>query len=86
MTRRDGVALDVQPEDARGRCLGLVRVVRDLDAAGLAATADLDLRLDDDGAAELLGCRSYFFWGVGDDAGKYRHRIGLKKVPGLVLE
>ena len=80
------VALDVQPENAAGQFLGLRRVVRDLDAAGLAATARLDLRLDDDRAAELLGCRSYFFWGVGDDAGQYRHRIGLKKVPGLILE
>ena len=36
-----------------GRCLGLVRVGRELDAAALAAAAGVDLRLDDDGHAEL---------------------------------
>ena len=32
------------------------RVLGDLDAAGLAAAADLHLRLDDAGVADLVGC------------------------------
>ena len=43
------------PRIAFGVGLGLVGVVRELDAAGLAAAADLDLGLDHDGEAELLG-------------------------------
>jgi hypothetical protein len=42
-----GVAADVHAEDRRGVLLRLVAIVRQLDAAGLAAAADLDLRLDD---------------------------------------
>ena len=49
------VAGDVEPEDVTGELLRLVRVLRELDAAGLAAPAGQHLRLDDDGASELLG-------------------------------
>src|SRR5690606_4640722 len=42
-----GVALDVHPEDVRGVGADLVGVAGELDAAGLAAPAHLDLRLDD---------------------------------------
>ena len=38
--------------------LGVVRVVGELDPARLAAAAGQHLRLDDDGAAELLGGRA----------------------------
>ena len=48
-------AADVHAEDRLGVRLGLVGVLGDLDPAGLAAAADLDLGLDDDGEAELLG-------------------------------
>ena len=43
------------PRMALGVRLRLVGVLGDLDAAGLAAAADLDLGLDDDREAELLG-------------------------------
>ena len=44
----DGVALDVHAEDLLGGLGGLVRGVRELHAARLAAATRLDLRLDDD--------------------------------------
>ena len=51
---RDDVALDVEAEDRLGTPrMASSGVVRELDSAGLAATADLDLRFDDDDAADL---------------------------------
>ncbi len=50
------VPADVEAEDVAREALGLVGAGRELDAAGLAATAGEHLRLDDDRAAELL-CR-----------------------------
>ena len=51
----DDVAVDVEPEDVACLRLGVGGIVGELDAAGLAAAAGEHLRLDDDGAAELLG-------------------------------
>src|SRR5215204_635591 len=47
------VPLDVQPEDVLGARLGVLGVVGELHAAGLAAATGLHLRLDDDGLADL---------------------------------
>jgi hypothetical protein len=58
----------------------------DLDAAGLAASAGLDLRLDDHGSAEFRGCRLCLFGRIRDDARKYRHSVLFEKVTGLVLK
>jgi hypothetical protein len=52
----DDVAADVEAENVAGTRLGLLGRVSQLDAAGLAAAAGEHLRLDDHGAAELLGC------------------------------
>ena len=49
----DGVALDVHAEDLAGLGDRVLRVLGQLDAAGLAAAADLDLRLDDHPASPL---------------------------------
>ena len=49
------VALDVEAEDRLGLLARLVGGLGQLHAAGLAAAAGLDLRLDDDGGAELGG-------------------------------
>ena len=49
------VALDVQAEDVPGVGAHLVGVLGELDAAGLAAPADLHLRLDDDGIPDAVG-------------------------------
>ena len=49
------MAVDVEAEDVARLRLGVGRIVGELDAAGLAAPAGQHLRLDDDGAAELLG-------------------------------
>jgi hypothetical protein len=59
------------PRIAVGVLLGLVGGLRELDAAGLAAAARLDLRLDDDDA-ELLGGRTGLFRRGRDDARRDR--------------
>ena len=49
------MALDVHPEDGLGVAPDLGGVARQLDAAGLASTAHLDLRLHHDGVAGPVG-------------------------------
>src|SRR4051794_34373889 len=51
----DRQAADVHPEDVARVLAGLVLVLRDLDAAELAAPADLHLRLDDARVADRVG-------------------------------
>src|SRR5207248_6460787 len=46
----DGVALDRHPQDLAGDALGIGRGFGELDASGLAASPDRDLRLDGDRA------------------------------------
>ncbi len=82
----DDVTLDVEAEDRLRGFVRLVGVLGDLDAAGLAAAAGLDLRLDDDDAAELLGRRPHLLRRVRDDAGEHRHLVLLEEVTCLVLE
>ena len=66
------------PRIARGVLLRLVGGLRDLDAAGLAAAAGLDLRLDDGHAAargaDPLGGRTGLLGGRGDGARRARAR------------
>ncbi len=80
-----GVALDVHAEDGVGVRLGLVGGVRQLDPAGLAAAADLDLGLDDDGAADPLRGGSGFGRGGGHRAGEDGYAVCLEHVSCLVL-
>ena len=87
-----GVALDVHAEDRGGLGLRVVRPVGDLDAAGLAAAAGLDLGLDDDprrpGGGELLRDGAGFRRCLGDLAcgdgnpvlGEELFRLMLKQV------
>ena len=51
----DDVALDVEAEDVAGVLSHLIGVVGELDAAGLAATADVHLGLDDHRIADGVG-------------------------------
>ena len=51
----DRVTLDVHAENGLGLGLGVVGRVGELDAAGLATSANLDLRLDDNGRTDLAG-------------------------------
>ena len=78
------------PRICLGVLLGLVGGLGDLDAAGLAAAADLDLGLDDGHAAalgaDLLGGRAGLLRGGGDGAGEHRHAVLLEHVSGLVFE
>src|SRR4029079_17671239 len=52
------VAVDVEAEDVARLLLGVVRVLGQLHAAGLSASAGQHLRLDDDLASDLLGNRA----------------------------
>ena len=61
-------AADVHAEDRVGVLGRLFAVLRDLDAAGLAAAADLDLSLDDARVADLLGRLHGGLDGVGDSS------------------
>ena len=82
----DDVPLDVQPEDVLGARLGVVGVVGELDAAGLAAAADLDLRLDDDGRGDLARDRLRLLGRLGDATGEHGHAVRGEQVTRLVLE
>jgi hypothetical protein len=80
------VALDVQAEDVLGTRPGVLGVVGELDAAGLAAATGLHLRLDDDGGADLAGDRLRLLGGLGDAAGEHGDTVRGQQVTGLVLE
>ena len=74
----DLVLVDGHRQDVFGVEDGLVARLGELDAAGLAAMADFDLRLDDAGVAELFG-------GFGDFMGVLRVD-GLRGGDTLLLE
>ena len=81
----DGEALDVHAEDLARLGDGVLGVLRQLHAAGLAAAAGLDLRLDDDAAALGLG-RGLGVLGLCDDgADRHRHVVLGEELLRLVL-
>ena len=74
------------PSMCRGDALGLVGVLRELDAAALAAAAGVDLRLDDDDAAaeparDLAGLGG----GERDFAARHGHAVAREDGLGLIL-
>jgi hypothetical protein len=79
------VALDVQAQNGFRGLLRLLRGLGELDAAGLAASADLHLRLDDDLAADALGGGPGFFRSVRDGTRWNRYAMGGEEFPRLVL-
>jgi hypothetical protein len=85
----DGVALDVHAEDLRGQGLRLLGGSGHLDAPGLAASAGLHLRLDDDDAPALgsdpLGGGAGLFGRLGHLPGQHGHTVRLEHVTCLVL-
>ena len=66
--------------------LGLGAVLGDLDAAGLAAAADLHLRLDDAGVADLVGRGDGLLDGGGGGAVGHRHPVAGEELLALVFE
>ena len=81
----DGVALDVHAEDLARLGDGVLRVVGELHAAGLAAATRLDLRLDDDPATLGLG-RGRGLLGRGDHgADRDRYAVLGEELLRLVL-
>ena len=75
------VTLDVHAEDLLGVGLGVVGGLGHLDAAGLAAAADLDLRLDDGDAAEPLGDRLASSGVVATSPRRGGYAVLLEQVP-----
>jgi hypothetical protein len=65
---------------------GVGRSLCDLDAAGLTAPADLDLRLDDGHAADPLGDGLGLVGGRRDRAEADRYAELLEQLLGLILE
>ena len=72
-------------EDLAGELDRLVWVVGELDAAAFAASAGVDLRLDDDPAAELLGRRPRRFGLGNDNASRHRHPVLGQHLFALIL-
>jgi hypothetical protein len=89
----DGVALDVHAQDLARTGHRLGGALGELDAAGLASTADLDLRLHDHASTQLLGRFLRVRWVLDDDAqgdryivvGEELFRLVLHEVHGLRL-
>ena len=81
----DREALDLEVEDRAGGLLGLLGRLRDLDAAGLAAAAGLDLGLDDDDATDLLRGRASVLGGLDGLAECAGHSVLGEELLRLVL-
>jgi hypothetical protein len=63
-----------------------VGVLGDLDAAGLAAPADQDLRLDDDRVADLVGRGDRLIHGGGGSSGRNGDAVSGEKLLALVFK
>ena len=81
----DDVAADVEPEDLVRPLLRLVRAVRELDPAGLAAAARQHLGLDHDLAAELLGGSAGLLGGLGETPIRHGDAEAAEELLALVL-
>jgi hypothetical protein len=80
------MALDVHAEDVARVLADLGLVVGELDAARLAATTDLHLRLDDDGIPGLVGLLHRLVDGVGGPARAHRNVVTGEVLLALVFE
>ena len=81
----DRGALDVEADDLASTVRRLVRRRRQLDAAGLSATADEDLRLHDNRRADVGRGRPRLLWGRRDRAGQMRHAMAGEDLDGPIL-
>ena len=82
----NGETADVHAEDRLGVLLGLRAVLGHLDAAGLPATSDLDLRFDHARVADLVGGGDGLFDGGGGGAAGHRHPVAGEQLLALVFE
>ena len=81
-----GEAADVHAEDRLGVGPRLVAVLRHLDAAGLAAPADLHLCLDDDRIADPVGHVERLVDGRGVPAAGHRDPVAGEELLALIFE
>ena len=73
-------------EQLVGGVLDLVLVAAELDAAGLAAAAGMDLRLDHPGlAADLARAVGRLLGAVGEAAARHRHAEARENLLGLIF-
>ena len=79
------MAADVHAEDLAGTSRRLVGSARELDAAGLAATTDENLRLDDDRSAERLGRCARLVHGRREDAFGDRDPVAPEELLALIF-
>ena len=77
--------LQLHPEDLAGGVLGGGRIIRELDATGLAPPAGVDLSLDDDPATEVLGNVARLGRRLRHLAARHRHAEVAQERLGLVL-
>ena len=81
-----GEPADVHAQDRVGVVAGLVVVVRDLDAAGLAPAPDLHLGLDHARVADVVGRRRGLVDGLRVPAGRHGYAVAGEHLLALVLE
>jgi hypothetical protein len=79
-------ALDVHAEDRVRVLARLVGVLGDLDAAGLAASSDEDLGLDDAGVPDLVGGRDHLGDGGRGASGRNGDVVAGEELLALIFE
>jgi hypothetical protein len=79
------MTLDVHAKDVACASLCLVGCVCQLNAASLAAATSLDLRLDDDHAANALGCGTSLLRRATDLTVSYRNTVIGEELPCLIF-
>ena len=82
----DGEALDVHAEDRPGVLLEFGAILRELDAAGLAAATDQHLRLHHNRVAELLTHGHGLLDGRGGLAVRHGHAVLREELLSLIFE
>ena len=66
--------------------LGLGAIVRNLDAAGLTAAADLHLRLDNTGVSDFVRRVDRFVHRAGRATGRHGHAMAREQLFSLIFE
>jgi hypothetical protein len=81
----DGVPLDIQAKNVERPIVSFLRICGQLHATCLATTTGLHLCLDNNGAAEFLGCCLRMSWSANNDATGGGDPMASEKLLGLEL-